>query len=101
MVFNETVYGDVVTTAPNANPSRKTRTPATGAGMFTVAVTGTVPDRLWPGVGWVIVTVDGGGEFETVIETVGAKPTGPLVCVAWAPRVCWPLLTPTEFHDHV
>src|SRR6267143_4428832 len=58
-VFQETVYGPTVTSAPSVAPSSRNCTPATVPSSEADAVTVTVPDTVVPEAGTVIETVGG------------------------------------------
>src|SRR6185295_3566031 len=73
VVFQETEYGDVVSSPPSVAPSTKNCTPATPTLSEAVALTLIVPDTVAPFAGAVMLTVGGvvsaGGAFDTVTVT--------------------------------
>src|SRR5436309_539311 len=72
-VFQETEYGEVVSSAPKAAPSSRNWTPATPTLSEALALTAVVPDTVAPPAGEVMLTVggvvSGGGALETVTVT--------------------------------
>ena len=96
VVFHETEYGALVSSAPRLLPSSMNWTPATPTLSEALAVTLIVPETIDPGAGDVMLTaggvVSGGGPLETVTVTVADVAVFPAASRAWAASVCEPLL---------
>src|SRR5438093_3152908 len=96
VVFHETEYGAVVSSAPRLAPSSMNWTPTTPTLSEALAVTLIVPETVVPDKGDVMLTVggvvSGGGPLETV-TVMGPDVDGlPAASRARAVRVCEPLL---------
>jgi hypothetical protein len=103
VVFHEVEYGEVVSSAPSAVPSRKNCTPATPTLSEAEALTVVVPETVAPEAGEVMLTVggvvSGGGAFDTVTVTAAEVVELPAASRALAVRECEPLVAVVVFHE--
>ena len=99
VVFHETVYGAVVSSAPRFAPSRRNWTPTTPTLSDALAVTVVVPVTVAPFAGAVMLTVGGVVSFETVTVTAAAVVVLPAASRATAVSVCEPLPAVVVFHE--
>src|SRR5258708_5028019 len=106
VVFQETEYGAVVSSAPRLEPSSLNCTPTTPTLSEALAVTLVVPETVAPEAGAVMLTEGGvvsggggGGALFTVTVTAETGLTLPAASRATAVRVCEPLLAEAVFQD--
>src|SRR5437867_312477 len=100
VVFQDTEYGDAVSSAPRLAPSTRNCTPATPTLSEAEALTVTVPDTVAPEAGaerqtavWVESACD------TVTRTGDEVVRFPAASLATAVRVCEPLPTVVVFQE--
>jgi hypothetical protein len=102
VVFHESEYGALVSSALRLPPSSMNWTPATPTLSAAFAVTLIVPETVDPGAGDVMLTVggvvSGGGPLETVTVTAAEVVAFPAASRARAVRVCVPLLAVVVSH---
>ena len=99
VVFQETAYGAVVTSAPRLDPSSLNCTPTTPTLSEAEAETVMVPLIDRPAVGAVSETV--GGALSTVTLTAAEVAVFPAASRATAVRVCAALVAVVVFHERV
>src|SRR5262245_37076249 len=103
VVFQETEYGAVVSSAPKLAPSILNCTPTTPTLSEALAVTPVVPDTVAPEAGEVTLTVggavSGGGALLTVTVTTAEVVLLPAASRAEAVRVCVPFPTVPVFQE--
>src|SRR3989442_153399 len=99
VVFQERVYGAVVTSAPRLAPSSFNCTPTTPTLSVALADTVIVPATVAPGAGEEMEMV--GGVLSTVTLTAPEVATFPAASRATAVRVCAALVAVAVFHERV
>src|SRR5918996_428498 len=99
MVFQDTEYGALVSSAPRLEPSSRNWIPAMPTLSEALAVTVTVFETVEPGEGDVMVTVGGDVSFETVTVTAPEEVTLPAASRARPVSVWAPLLALMVFQD--
>src|SRR5712691_7161144 len=97
VVFQETEYGDVVSSAPALTPSSRNCTPTTPTLSEALAVTLIVPETVAPEAGEVMLTVGAVVSLNTVTVTGAEVLRLPAVSCAMAVMVWEPLLAPVVF----
>src|SRR5260221_8091510 len=96
-VFHDTAYGPVMSSAPRLAPSSLNCTPTRPTLSEAVALTLTVPARIAPATGALMLTL--GGELSTSTVTAAELRVLPAASRATAVSVCEPLLAPAGFPD--
>src|SRR5437762_248908 len=102
VVFHETAYGALVSSAPRLAPSRMNWTPATPTLSAASAVTEMVPETVEPDAGAVSVTVGGvvsDGLLNTVTVTGSEVHRRPSRSRPTAVSVCEPFVVPVVFQE--
>src|SRR5204862_27971 len=100
VVFQETEYGDDVSSAPRLAPSTRNCTPATPTLSEAEALTVTDPETVAPDAGAVMLTAGGVvSAFDTVTVTGEEVVRLPAASRAVAVRVCEPLPTVVVFQE--
>src|SRR5437773_1743133 len=100
VVFQDTEYGDAVSSAPRLAPSTRNCTPATPTLSEAEALTVTVPDTVAPDAGALMLTAGGVvSAFDTVMLTGDEVVRFPAASLATAVRVCEPLPTVVVFQE--
>src|SRR5918995_1770857 len=84
VVFQETEYGAVVSSAPRVTPSSRNCTPVTPTLSEASAVTATVPETVAPPAGLVTLTAGGVVSGVNVKRIALPLPTYALVALNWA-----------------
>ena len=100
VVFQETEYGEDVSSAPRFDPSTRNCTPATPTLSDAVALTVIVPDTLAPFAGELMLTLGTVvSAFDTVTVTADEVRRLPAASRATAVSVCEPFPTVVVLHD--
>src|SRR5207249_2962471 len=100
VVFQDTEYGDAVSSPPRLAPSTRNTTPATPTLSEAEALTVTVPDTVAPDAGALILTAGGVvSAFDTVMVTGSEAYRSPSTSLPTAVRVCEPLPTAAVFQE--
>src|SRR5437867_2894570 len=99
VVFHETAYGTVVSSAPRLAPSSLNWTPTTPTLSDAFAVTVTVDLTVAPFTGDVMLTVGGVVSLDTVTVTAADVAVLPAASRATALSVCEPLVAVVVFHE--
>src|SRR5207249_2813765 len=99
VVFQESEYGAVVSSAPRFAPSSRNCTPTTPTLSDALAVIVVVPDTVAPELGAVIAVVGAVVSLKTVTATAAAVVALPAASRATAVSVCDALLAVVVSHE--